>query len=252
MNSQASDIRRQESGKALDTGTWRHGTGSCSSLVSCRSSGTSRGFTLLEVLLAMAILSVIMTVVYVSFSTAGKNIEQAEAIRDETDIARTLISRISVDIANAYLNSQMSVSTIFYGTKEEVEIATDTGSERTRHDGISLTTLTNWRRPDSPEMDLWEVGYFFREKPDGKGYTLYRREKRELSKDVPALEGGDEFEITDRVEGLQITYSDNWSTWTDNGWDSRSAGRLPKAVEIALSLDNGSVYTTRVDIGNRQ
>ena len=64
----------------------------------------SKGFTLLEVLLAMAILAVIMTVIYASFSTAGNNVEQAERLRDETDIARTLIARLSADIANAYVN----------------------------------------------------------------------------------------------------------------------------------------------------
>jgi len=212
------------------------------------------GFTLLEVLLAMAILAVIMTVVYASFSTAGRNIEQAETVRDETDIARTLIARLSIDIANAFPKDSASfpsVPTRFYGKKEEAEGGTGAGSEKIRHDSIALTTLTNWRKHDSREMELWEVGYFFREKPDGQGYVLFRREKRELSKDVPFLEGGVEYEITDRVESLQLTYSDQGSTWTDNGWDSQSMGRLPKMVEIALALDTGRVYTTRVEIGNR-
>ena len=214
----------------------------------------SSGFTLLEVLLAMAILSVIMTVIYASFSTAGKNVEQAETIRDESDIARTLINRLSDDLSNAYLNSAMNspkVLTVFYGKKEEIEA----GDEKIRHDSVSFTTLTNWRRPDSKETELWEVGYFFKERPDGQGFTLFRKEKRELSKDVPALEGGVEYEITDRVESLQFTYSQNGSTWTDTGWDSRSSSfgqKLPKVVEIAIALDNGNVYTTRVDVANSQ
>ena len=216
------------------------------------------GFTLLEVLLAMAILAVIMTVVYASFSTAGRNIEQAEAIRDDSDLARTLIARLSDDIANAYVNPLMNspaMLTIFYGKKEEAEFGTGPGNEKIRHDSISLTTLTNWRKPDSKEMELWEVGYFFKEQPDGKGYTLFRREKRQLSKDTPALDGGDEYEITDRVESLKITYSNNGQTWADNGWDSRSSTfgqKMPKAVEIAIALDTGNVYTTRVDVANSQ
>jgi prepilin-type N-terminal cleavage/methylation domain-containing protein len=218
----------------------------------------SGGFTLLEVLLAMAILSLIMTVVYASFSTAGKNVEQAETIRDETDLARTLIARLSDDIANAYLNPSMNsptTLTIFYSKKEEAGGGLGAGNEKIRHDSISFTTLTNWRKPDSKEMELWEVGYFFKEQPDGKGFTLFRREKRELSKDIPALEGGVEYEITDRVESLQFTYTNNGSTWTDNGWDSRSSSfgqKLPKAVEIAIALDTGKVYTTRVDVANSQ
>ena len=196
----------------------------------------------------MAILSLIITGVYGSFSTAGSNIERAEERRDETDLARTLITRLSDDIANAYVNSSMNsptTLTIFFGKKEEVEGATGTGDEKIRHDSISLTTLTNWRRPDSKEMELWEVGYFFKEKPDGKGYVLFRREKRELSKDVPALEGGVEYEITDRVESLQFRYKSG-NTWADE-W---KPGRPPNAVEIALMLDTGKVYVTQVDIEN--
>ena len=91
------------------------------------------------------------------------------------------------------------------------------------------------------------MGYFFEEKPDGNGYTLFRREKRELSKDVPALEGGVEYEITDRVESLQFRYY-NGSTWTD-AWD-KSLSKVPTAVEIALTLDTGKVYVTQVDVGS--
>ena len=244
MNSVGSGVRGQGSGVSTSHSALR--------------APHSMGFTLLEVLLAMAILSVIMTVIYASFSTAGRNIEQAETIRDESDLARTLIARLSDDIANAYVNPFMNTPTtvtIFYGKKEEAEFGTGPGNEKVRHDSISLTTLTNWRKPDSKEMELWEVGYFFKEQPDGKGYTLFRREKRELSKDTPALEGGDEYEITDRVESIKFTYLNNGLTWTDNGWDSRSSTfgqKMPKAVEIAIALDTGNVYTTRVDVANSQ
>ena len=214
-----------------------------------------KGFTLIEVLLAMAILAVIMAVVYGSFSTAGRNVEQAEAARDETDLARTLLSKLTDDLTNAYFNQSMTATsttnqsvklTIFYGKKEEVE----EGDEKARHDSLALTTLTNFPRPDSKETELLEVGYFFREKPDGSGYTFYRREKRELSADVPPLEGGVEYEITDRVEGLQLRYYNNVKQWVDE-WDTSTLGALPKAVEITLTLASGKVYITQADVSRQ-
>ncbi len=209
----------------------------------------SRGFTLLEVLLSMVILAVIMTVIYASFSTASNNIERAEQVRDETDVVRTLLARLSADIANAYTR-QGGNTAIFFMKKEEVIGELGKANEKIRHDSINLTTLTNWPRPNTKETELWEVGYFFKEKPDGKGYMLFRREKRILSKDVPVLEGGDEYELTDRIESLQFRYLEN-TTWKDDTWDSRSRmGAVPKAVEIVLTLDTGKVYATRVDTGN--
>jgi general secretion pathway protein J len=206
----------------------------------------SMGFTLIEVLLAMAILVVVMSVIYGSFSTAGRNVEQAEAARDETDLARILLSKLTDDLTNAYYNPNTNVNlTILYGKKAE----TGEGEDKARRDSLSLTTLTNWRKPDSKETELVEVGYFFKEKPDGRGYSLFRREKRELSADVPPLEGGVEYEITDRVEGLQLRYY-NGTTWADE-WDTRTLRGLPKAVELALTLDTGKVYVTQADVSRQ-
>ncbi len=206
----------------------------------------SNGFTLIEVLLALAILAVIITAIYASFSTARRNVESAEAVRDETDLARTLIARLSDDIANAYYHQGMKTITIFYGKKEEL----GTGDDKRRFDSISMTTLTNWRKPDSKETDLWEVGYHFEEKADGKGRVLMRREKRELSKDIPLLEGGVDFEITDSMDGFQLRYYNGYQ-WSDE-WDTRSHASLPKTVEISLFLADGKRYTTVVDVGNRR
>ena len=201
----------------------------------------SKGFTLLEVLLALTILAMVATVIYSSFSTASRNIESAEALRDGTDQARTLIARLTNDIANAYVNGNLS-ETFFYGSKLERD------EDKQRFDSIYLTTLTNQRYlsqksdANSKEMDLWEVGYFFQDKPDGKGKVLMRKEKREISKDVPRREGGKDYELTDTVEGLRLRYS-NGTTWADE-WTSG----LPKAVEIVLTMTDGRVYATEVDI----
>ena len=107
-----------------------------------------KGFTLLEVLIAVAIMAGIVTIIYSSFFTASRNVEQAEAIRDSSDMARTLVTKIADDISDAYYNPGnehgLRVITIFNGKKEQ----TDPTDEKSRHDNITLTTLTNWRRPN--------------------------------------------------------------------------------------------------------
>ena len=207
----------------------------------------SKGFTLLEVLIAVAIMAGIVTVIYASYFTASRNIERAEAIRDSSDMVRTLVTKIADDISNAYYNQAMNrsaVITIFNGKKEEIE----SSNEKVRLDNITLTTLTNWRTPNSTkETDLWEVGYFFRQKPGGSGYVMMRREKRELSKDVPAGEGGVEYVITDQVRFLQLRYAAGGDTWYDE-WNSASRNGLPKLVEITLALESGMTYSTYVEV----
>jgi prepilin-type N-terminal cleavage/methylation domain-containing protein len=205
----------------------------------------SKGFTLIEVLLALAILAGIVTVVYASFSTASQNVEQAEKVRDDTDLARTLIARISDDLANAYCKAgTQGKGTFFYGKKEEKEVS----GNKLRLDSLSLTTLTNWRKPDSKETDLWEVGYFFKEKADGSGFVMMRREKRNLNTEESSLDDETEYEITDSVESLQLRYyTGSGSQPTDELGSSTSCAR-PTAVEMTLTLASGKVYLTQVDV----
>jgi type II secretion system protein J len=211
---------------------------------------SSKGFTLLEVLIAVAIMAGIVSVIYSAFFTSSRNVEQAETIRDSTDLARTLMQKLANDITNAYWKQALNapaVVTIFNGKKEESQ----TGDEKTRHDSITLTTLTNSPRPNSKETELWEVSYFFQEKPKGPGYVMMRREKRELSQDVPAGEGGYEYEITDRIRALKYQYSQTGQdTWYDE-WNSTNRGGLPKFVEIALTLESGMTYSMYVEVKNQ-
>lgn len=205
----------------------------------------SNGFTLLEVMLSVAILSMIVTVIYASFSTAESSVKQAEEIRDQTDLARTLMTRLSDDIHNAYCYSNFPQKSMFYGKKQEVDIS---GTKR-RLDSIQLTTLTNSRTRNSKETDLWLVGYSFKEKSDGSGYILMREEKRDLSGTEPLLEGTTEYEITDRVEELHLAYFKS-SYPMDEEFGSISSCSLPKMVAITLAFDDGSVYSTKVNVGN--
>jgi type II secretion system protein J len=208
------------------------------------------GFTLLEVMIAVAIMAGIISVIYSSFFTASRNVEQAEAVRDSSDMARTLVTKIADDISNAYYRQGMNTSanaviTNLNGKKEQA----DSTDEKSRLDNITLTTLTNWRRPNSKETELWEVGYFFRQKPNGPGFVMMRREKRELSKDVPVGEGGIEYEITDRVKFFQLRYNAGGDTWYDE-WNSVSKNMLPQFVEITLVLDSGMTYSTYIEVKN--
>ena len=203
----------------------------------------SLGFTLLEVIIAVTIMAGIVTVIYTSFSTVSRNVAKAEEKRDAADLARTLLTKLSSDISNAYYNPSMK-ETFFYGKKSGAEL------DSPRFDSIALTTLTNWRKPNSKETDLWEVGYRFEETPEKNGIRLIRKEKREFGTDNTALEGGTDYTLTERVKGLRLRYY-NGSTWTDD-WDNRTQQslQLPKAVEITLVLDDGSLYHTQVEVGS--
>ncbi len=207
-----------------------------------RTGPNSKGFTLIEVLLAMAILAVVVTVIYQSFSNAGASVKQAEEIRDSTDIARTLLIRITSDISNIYVKESALGETFIAGQKMEDD------ETKERLDRIDLTTLAkNWASGAANDTTVWEVGYYFQDRPEEKKRVLIRREKRELSKDVPPLEGGVEYELTDQVRGIQIRYSGDGTNWKDEWPKSQSRSQL-KAIEIILHMADDRIFETKVDL----
>jgi hypothetical protein len=134
--------------------------------------------------------------------------------------------------------------THFLGKKEEAEVE----GKKVRRDGLSLSTRTNWRRPGTKEMDLWTVGYFFRERPDGSGYVLMRKERRSLEVVNGALAGETEYEVTDQVESLRLRYTSDGRSWQDDLGGAETCMR-PAAAEITLVMADGTAYRTLVRSG---
>ena len=218
-----------------------------------QSQGSSKGFTLLELLLAVTITSLVLAVLYASFF---KIIEAKEAAEEELDLyheARLLLAKISEDISMALKpRERESTKVIFYGVNNE------------DRDSLQFATLSHLRvGRDIKESDQCEVGYYLKpvsdvrepsrlsappeaqhegstqtqsnEDRENQLYFLMRREDPTID-DLPE-EGGLEYAVSDRVLALNLRYLLNEGEVVDD-WDSRTArGRgLPNAVEITLVL----------------
>ncbi len=193
-----------------------------------QSQDSSKGFTLLELLLAVTITSLLFAVLYTSFF---KIIEAKEAAEEELELyheARLLLAKISEDISMAFKPKQKeSTKVIFYGVNNEDK------------DSLQFATFSHLRiGRDIKESDQCEVGYYLKpvsEDKENQLYFLMRREDPTID-DLPE-EGGLEYAFSDRVLAINLRYLLNEGEVVDD-WDSRTArGRgLPNAVEITLVL----------------
>lgn len=203
--------------------------GGASGLLFMNRENQNKGFTIIELLIAITILLIIMTVVYQGFTVSTDGVRRAEAVDNLNDTARIIFLRLTDDINTAYLPDK---NAIFVGeAKRDGKYPRDT---------INLTSLSNQIIvKDAKESELHEIGYFLKEASDHKASgkdkpaSLYRREKKTIGKEPP-LEGGNSYELTEEIAGLRFRYYDG-SKWKDN-WDSRTNKTLPKAVEIELTL----------------
>ena len=188
----------------------------------------THGFTLMEVLIATAILAIVLAIVYGSFIQTKRVIARAEGAVDELRGVRVSFNRMMWDLSMAFISpggpAQTDENTIFLGT--------DDFAGGYPNDSIDFTSYANRiRTNDARESDQTEVGYYLNRNFDGDT-VLMKRDKRQIDK--TPLEGGNSFELSEDVVGLNFRYLDQ-GTWVDS-WDSRVSKAIPEAVEITIII----------------
>jgi len=204
-----------------------------------------RGFTLVEIMLAVSLLSIIVTVMYSAFHTIGRIMRKTEQTKNTYQSARLIMSRMRQDVCCAHFSPQRK-NFIFKG-EDMLEADGDA-------DALTFVTAAHViSGRDVPEGDWAEVSYYLDEDNPG---LLVRRE--DVSPD-DNLEVGGVLDILGKdVVGLNFTYLDGTeeaarrvggnttdldesleeqSDWKDE-WDTEETAYLPRAVRIDLSLLN--------------
>lgn len=209
-----------------------------------------RGFTLLEVIIAVAVTSFIgLTLGYAFNSTAGTK-EVMESQAERYRMLRTAMNRMEREIAAAYVSDRYDAKryrdafdrpTNFVGGKER----------------LMFTSLAHQRLyADAKETDQMLVEYQVKsstEKGARSRNDLFRREKTLLEDRMDR--GGTEDVLFEGVKRVEFSY---WDTekkqWVDE-WDTRRnerKGLLPTRVKIILTAvdeTNKEVkYTTQARI----
>ena len=168
------------------------------------------GFTLVEVIIAIAIVGIIVTVVYGSLWGIMRTIGDARERTELVQTARGILWRMSEEVGNAFINERNA----FAGS--------DVGFNDYDSDSISFSSTSRASGPDQ------------------KGITgiEYYLSKETLFKSVE----GRVFLITEGVDDFILSYFDG-TDWREN-WDSNLEGKLPKMVGINLWLGGESFSVT--------
>lgn len=189
-----------------------------------------RGMTLIEVLVAIAIIVVMGAVTY-EVLASSVDMRDALASKDETTrSARVTLGRLRRELQLAYLTA----NTQAINTYETVFVGLDDNPDR-----LYFATLAHQRLyRDSRESDQTEITVWA--EPSGDeigGYTLYHREAPRI--DEEPGEGGVIYPLAYHVRTFNVRFLNGQTgEWVDE-WDTRSVdtpNRLPRAVRIGLVL----------------
>ena len=197
-----------------------------------QSQTTNKGFTLIEVLLAVFIASIVLAVLYASFFQILKAKEKVEEELELYHEARVIFSKMTRDLATAFprgsVNSDSSniASPFFIGNQEG------------NHSSLTFTSLSRTPAKDARESDQTEISYFLEPAEDTPDlFALIRRDDPTIGTD----EGGIQYPISERIAGFTVSYLADASTGSENQeltseWNSNETSSLPTAVNVNLVL----------------
>ena len=191
-----------------------------------------RGFTLFEILISIAILSIVMAMIYGAYASNVESIEQARENGQMQQKARIILDRMHRDMASAFIAKPTPGAAITLGMKGE-----DQEWDGMAADRIHFTALSHVMLNDRGlRTDLCEISYFLKEAPENGEMILYRRDDPIVDDDI--TDGKGAMELAGEIRGLNIGYRDRDGVEYDQ-WDTAAgplAGRLPALITIRLTL----------------
>ena len=179
------------------------------------------GFTIIEILVAVLITSIIAGVIYASYMGSLRIIHKSQTDIERTNMASHVLDRISSDLSCAFLRAYKEYM-IFVGV--------DSGDDEFGADTLTFIASNHIRSSrDAPESNLSEVSYFLEPGLDENLY-IFRREDPTLDEDP--FSGGETRVIGEGIASLDFEYSGEGG-WASS-WDSREENSLPYAVRVKI------------------
>jgi type II secretion system protein J len=192
------------------------------------------GLTLIEVMIAIAVLVIMMTMAWRTIANTGESRRRFEKYEQRNHELRMAMSRIVADFEHAYLSRNEDQAATYPRTM----MIAKSGS---KFPEIRFSTLGHrvlWA--DANESEQTVISYVSRNDPDNPGQVNWiRREQRRLSNDPPEDQPAEYDVIVHDIQSAKIEFW-NWKNleWQDS-WDTTQSdgqkGMLPSRVRITLT-----------------
>jgi general secretion pathway protein J len=198
---------------------------------------SSQGVTLIEVIVATAILAIVSTLLYSGFAQTARNKKLIESEAARHHEIRMGLERVARELSMAFVSAQPNPNEALQVVKTGFVAKEEGGGSR-----IDFTSFSHQRLyRDAHESDQNELGYFLTDDPDDRSKkALARREQRRIDDDP--LEGGTAQVLIHDVKSFELSFLEPLTTEWLTTWDTTQAAmqpnRLPTQVKIVLTVPN--------------
>lgn len=200
---------------------------------------SARGFTLLEVLISIAILAAITSLLFGAFSALKRSKDGLTRTQDRQREGRLAMARMTRELQGAYLSAHLPINQALMIQKTIFK-----GERGTPADRVDFTAFANLRlEKDSHVSDQCEISYYGSPNPDGSStQDLVRRVDSSI--DLEPTKGGKVEVLATDIDLFDLQYLDAQTGQWQEGWDTTQTtgqlDRLPLQVRIILVLNGGA------------
>lgn len=191
------------------------------------------GFTLIEIMLVMAILATLTTLMWSSFSQAARGKKRVEAAQERTHTVRVALLRMAREIEMAFLSESETISIDEKRTRL-------VGVSHPDVDELTFSAFAHQRlRGGVPESDTSNITYFGDRDPDNRNIlNLMRRETRRLQSVDPAAMSGETYVLCPDIVRVKFAFYDYRKKEWHEDWNTKLAGMsyMPSHVRISLTV----------------
>jgi len=189
----------------------------------------NEGFSLLEIIVALALASIILTLTSAAYKSILTTIIDFSGHAEFYENINLALAKIDKDLSNVYYNRD-NKNIFFIGNQEEEN--SKINFVTINHKNFNILGNMNLANPKS---DIGEIGYFLEDDPEASEVKLLmRREERHY--DENPEEGGENNLLLENVVSLKFEYKEG-NSW-NSFWDSTNTHRFPKAVKTTLIIKN--------------
>lgn len=205
----------------------------------------SKGFTLVETLLAVGILGIIFSMVYWTFDQTYDVIEGVQMETDRFRSVRLSLNKMSEEVSSTYWRE---------GYKDSLFIGEDIEENGLPRDSLRFMSASNYGFSEGGnESDMNIISYYLEREEEGENFKLMHSEIRNIFS--AAEENREAYELGESLIGLNLRYF-NGTDWVDS-WNSDELKAVPLTVEITIiTKDAGGAeksFTTlkEIPVGKR-
>lgn len=208
------------------------------------------GMTLIEALIAIAIISLVSALVWSGFAQTMKNKERVEEDLDRYHVISAGLDRMQRELSMAYVSAQENPNAALNHYRTIFKV-----TDRSSGDRIDFTSFSHQRLyRDAHESDQNELSYFITSHPEDPGIRVLARREQARVDDDPTRGGRVEILIED-VSDFQLEFLDPLSGQWVRSWDTTQAAgqpnRLPAQVKIMVTMPHPRIRTREQTFATR-